>query len=140
MPTILVAHRDLAFGEGLAAALRAGGYRVMTCPGPRAYQCRLRCDPDACPLIQDADLMLYDPHLTRYDADGQRYNVAVVAALARPDVPMLLAWPPAETPRAGALRILRDQAPHIGLAEHDATALVRQVDVLLAPAAARTPR
>ena len=34
MRTILIAHRDETFSEQLSANLRAGGYRIINCPGP----------------------------------------------------------------------------------------------------------
>jgi hypothetical protein len=48
--------------------------------------------------------MIYDPHLTRLDSEGNCHNLAVESALAHPDVPMLLAWSPAEVPDFGSLR------------------------------------
>ena len=40
------------------------------------------------------------PQLTALDSLGQRYNLAVDSARAHPEVPMLLAWSPAEVPDA----------------------------------------
>jgi len=142
MPTILIAHRNAAFREQRAAELRAAGYRVNTCPGPRAFQSCIRCDAATCPLTAGADLMLYDPYLSQHDAEGERYNLAVAASLAHPGVPVLLAWPAAETPTAGTLRPLRERAPHLGVAELEPAALARQVANLVpaGPAAAGPTR
>jgi hypothetical protein len=134
MRTILIAHRDTAFVEALATELRAGGYRVISCPGPwpPVERC-IRCDTGYCPLTEGADLMIYDPQLTALDLAGQRYSLAVDSAVAHPDVPMLLAWSPAAAPDGGTLRAIRAQAPHVHLAPPNPAVVLRQVDRLLAP-------
>ena len=114
MQTILIAHADTAFAEDLTRELRAGGYSVTDCPGPwpPAQRC-IRCDKGYCPLTEAADLMIYDPHLTALDSEGNCHNLAVESALAHPEVPMLLAWSPAEMPDFGSLRGIRALAPHV---------------------------
>ena len=75
--------------------------------------------------------MIYDPELTAADPQGRRCNLALDSALAHPDVPMLLAWPPAAEPRAETLRMLHAGAGHVRLARRDPTALVEQVRALV---------
>ena len=135
MRTIVIAHRDVTFAEQLAAELRAGGYRVIDCPGPwpPTERC-IRCDTGWCPLTDGADLLIYDPRMTAVDRDGERYNLAVDSACAHPELPMLLAWAPPDVPDAGTLRALRAQAPNVHVAAHEPAGLVRQIDALLAAA------
>ena len=133
MHSILIAHRDVAFAEQLAAHLRAGGYyTIVTCPGPWPPQRCIRCDKGYCPLTEGADLMIYDPQLTAPDAEGHVHSLAVDSALAHPDVPMLLAWSPEAVLDSSALRAIRMQAPHVHVAAHEPAALVRQIETLLA--------
>ena len=133
MRTVLVAHRDVAFAEQLAAELRQAGYRVIDCPGPwpPAERC-IRCDKGYCPLTEGADLMIYDPQLTALDALGQRYNLAVDSAKAHPDLPMLLAWGPDEVFDADTLGVIRLAAPHVHVAAGTSAGRLRQVSQLLA--------
>src|SRR5438067_11811332 len=110
MHSILIAHHDLEFAEQLATHLRASGYfTIVTCPGPWPPQRCIRCDKGYCPLTEGADLMIYDPQLTAPDAEGRTHNLAVDAALAHPDEPMLLAWSPSSVPAAGGLRTIKSQ-------------------------------
>src|SRR5215831_11299853 len=117
MRTVLVAHRDVAFAQQLAAELRQAGYRVIDCPGPwpPAERC-IRCDTGYCPLTEGADLMIYDPLLTAQDNMGQRYNLAVDSARAHPELPMLLAWSPSSTPDAATVSAIQADAPHVQVA------------------------
>jgi len=133
MRTVLVAHRDVAFAQQLAAELRQAGYRVIDCPGPwpPAERC-IRCDKGYCPLTEGADLMIYDPQLTALDALGQRYNLAVDSAKAHPDLPMLLAWGPDEVFDADTLGVIRLAAPHVHVAAGTSAGRLRQVSQLLA--------
>jgi len=133
MRTVLVAHRDVAFAEQLAAELRQAGYRVIDCPGPwpPAERC-IRGDKGYCPLTEGADLMIYDPRLTALDALGQRYTLAVDSAQAQPDVPMLLAWGPGEVFDADTLGAIRLAAPHVHVAAGTSAGRLRQVSHLLA--------
>ena len=133
MRTVLIAHRDVAFAEQLAAELRQAGYHVIDCPGPwpPAERC-IRGDKGYCPLTEGADLMIYDPRLTALDALGQRYNLAVDSAKAHPDVPMLLAWGPGEVPDAGTLRAIWLAAPHVHVAASTCAGRLRQVSQLIA--------
>ena len=139
MYTILIAHRDVAFAEQLGSALRSGGYRVIGCPGPwpPVERC-IRCDVGYCPLTESADLMIYDPWLTGLNTEGERYNLALASALAHTDVPMLLAWSPADEPDFGSLRGIRNLAPHVHAAALEPAALLRQIHRLLAPVAEQT--
>jgi hypothetical protein len=133
MRTILIAHRDIAFSNQLAAELRQAGYHVIDCPGPwpPVERC-IRCDKGYCPLTEAADLMIYDPLLTALDPQGQRYNLAVDSARAHPEVPMVLAWGPHEVPDAGTLRAIRTDAPHVHVAAHAPEARLRQIHDLIA--------
>jgi hypothetical protein len=132
MRTILIAHRDVAFSDQLAAELRQTGYHVIDCggPWPPVERC-IRCDKGYCPLTEAADLMIYDPLLTALDAQGQRYSLAVDSARAHPEVPMLLAWGPNEVPDAGTLRAIRADAPHSHVAASTRDARLKQVHDLL---------
>jgi len=136
MRTILIAERDEAFAEELAAQLRAGGYRVILCPGPYppAERC-IRCDKGYCPLTEGAELMIYDPSLTALDAQGQRYSLTIDSARAHPDVPLLLAWPPDTAPDPGTLRAIHVEAPNTHIAARKPAALLRQIHSQLATAA-----
>lgn len=131
MYSVLIAQHDVPFAERLSAQLRSEGFRVITCPGPWPPQRCIRCDEGYCPLTEGADVMIYDPHLVSRDAQEQPFNLAVGSALAHPDVPMLLAWPPSEMPDAGTLRSIRAQVPEVHLAEQDPSALGRQIESLL---------
>jgi hypothetical protein len=135
MRTILIAHRDAAFAEQLAAELRGWDYRVIDCPGPLPPVARcIRCDKGYCPLSEAADLMIYDPNLTASDDAGDSHNLAIDSALAHPDVPMLLAWSSGTPPDAGTLRAIRATVPWIQTAAHTPEALKRQVhDLIAAP-------
>ena len=133
MRTILIARGDMNYAERLAAELRADGYRVICCPGPwpPATSC-IRCDRGYCPLTEGADLMIYDPELTALDGMGHRYNLAVDSARAHQDVPMLLAWSPAQVPDTGTLRAIHVQAPYVHVAAPQPAVFRRQVHELLA--------
>jgi len=133
MRTILIAQRDVDFAEHLAAELRGEGYRVIECPGPLPPRARcIRCDKGYCPLTDGADLMIYDPLLTAFDDTGQAHVLALESALAHPDVPMLLAWPPTAVPDAGTLRAIHGAAPWVHVAARDAASLGNQLKGLLA--------
>jgi hypothetical protein len=138
MHTILIAHRNIQFAEQLARELRkAGGYRVITCPGPWPPQRCIRCDKAYCPLTEGADLMIYDPQLTSPDDLDNTVNLAAASASAHPEVPMLLAWRPSEPPDIGMLRAIRAEAPHVHVAAHELPALLRQIGALLEDRAPR---
>jgi hypothetical protein len=139
MYTILIAHRDIGFAEQLGSVLRKGGYQVIGCPGPWPPERCIRCDVGYCPLTEGADLMIYDPSLTGLDPYGEGYNLALASALAHPDIPMLLAWSPADEPDFGTLRGIRNLAPQVHAAAHEPAALLRQVRNLLAPSTVAEP-
>ncbi len=80
--------------------------------------------------------MIYDPHLTGLDSEDDCHNLAVESAPAHPEVPMLLAWSPAEVPDYGSLRGIRALAPHVHAAAHEPEALFRQIHNSLAPTTA----
>ena len=92
MKTILIAHGDEAFAEQLESQLRNGGYRVISCRGPwrRTERC-IWGDTGFRSLTDGVDVIIYDPLLTAVNAQGDRYSLAVDAALSNPDIPMLLA-------------------------------------------------
>ena len=132
MDTILIAQRDPSFSTALEGDLRSEGYRVISCPGPWPPRERcIRCDKGYCPLTEGADLMLYDPRLTALDAEGKRYNLAVDSALAHPDLPMLLVWPPDQAADLGTLRQIREQVPHVKIGAKTRVALLAQLRALL---------
>jgi hypothetical protein len=132
MRTVLIAQRDEAFAEGLAAQLRSTGFRVITCPGPWPAQRCIRCDVGYCPLTETADAMIYDPELTGVDRDGRAYNLAVDSANAHPDVPLLLAWPTNRGPSVGTLRNIRADVPRVRLAARSPEGLDRQLHEIIA--------
>ena len=134
MRTILIAEGDPVFAEQLATELRAGGYRVITCPGPwpPAERC-IRCDTGWCPLTEGADLLLYNPELTALDASGRRYNLAIDSAQAHPELPMLLAWPAGGEPDPLTVHQVRAAVPNAQVAALQSAALLRQIGELLAP-------
>jgi len=132
MRTILIAHRDIALSNQLAAELREAGYHVIDCPGPWPPVRCIRCDKGYCPLTEAADLMVYDPLLTALDGQGQRYSLAIDSARAHREVPMLLAWAPGEVPDAGTLRAIRAEAPRVHVAANSPTARLKQVHDLIA--------
>ncbi len=112
--TILIAHRDVGFATLLESQLRNAGYRVITCAGPAPHvERRTRCDTNHCSHSDGVDLMIYDPLLTAVNAHGDRHHLASDSALAHPDVPMLLAWSPADVPEFGTLRGIRNLAPYV---------------------------
>src|SRR6266508_6450838 len=138
MHTVLIAHRDPTYSEQLATDLRGAGYRVITCGGPWPPRERcIRCDKGYCPLTEGADLMIYDAELTGLDDEGERHNLAVESALAHPDVPMLLAWPPDDPPDLGLLREIKRQAPQVHAAVRDRSALIGEIKHLLVAASRR---
>jgi hypothetical protein len=138
MYTILIAHHDVRFAEGLAAELHSNGdYAVITCPGPWPPQRCVRCDKGYCPLTEGAHLMIYDPTLVSLDANGRAHNLAIDSALAHPDVPILLAWSADSPPDVTTLGEIRTKVPHAHVAAHNPMALLRQVHGLLQPAAKR---
>jgi hypothetical protein len=133
MQTILIAYRDPQYAQQLATDLRTAGFRVIECHGPEPPRERcIRCDKGYCPLTEGADLMIYDVHLQAPDAHGVDYNLALDSALAHPDLPMLLDWPPEEPPDLGTLREIKARVPHVHLAIHDRAALIQEVRQLLA--------
>jgi hypothetical protein len=131
MQTILIAQRSVRFSDQLAAELRDAGYHVIDCPGPWPAERCIRCDVGYCPLTEAADLMIYDPFLTALDAEGARYNLALDSARAHPEVPMLLAWPPDETPDPATLREIRSEGPRVRVAGHTRTSRLEQIHSLL---------
>jgi hypothetical protein len=132
MITVLVAQPNVKFANALAEPLLAAGYRAITCPGPwpPALRC-IRCDVGYCPLTEAADLLIYDPDLIAYGADGQRHTLAVDSANAQPDVPLLLAWPGDEEP-ASVAAILAE-VPRAQRALRESDDLVGQVRQLVGP-------
>lgn len=127
MHTVLIAHRDVDFAEQLAGQLRAGGYHtIVSCPDarpPAGCICRLES--------VEADVMIYDPHMMADKADGRRHNLALDSALARPNVPLLLAWSPSTVPDVGTLRAIRAAGPRVHIAAQEPADLLRQIHDLL---------
>jgi hypothetical protein len=132
MHTILIAHHDVHFAEGLASELHSSGfYTIVTCPGPFPPQRCIQCDTGYCPLSDGAHVMIYDPTLTSLDAQGNLHYLAADSALAHPEIPMLLAWSPDSVPDAGALLAIHDSAPWVHVASSDISTLRRQVHELV---------
>lgn len=61
IPTILLVQPDARAAERYTAWLRADGYRVIDCSGPRPphYACYM-LETARCPLAEAADLLIYD--------------------------------------------------------------------------------
>ena len=136
MRTVLIAQADPPFANTLADILSSGGYHTITCPGPwpPALRC-IRCDVGYCPLTEQADLMIYDPDLLGYDAQGNPHRLAIESAIEERGVPLLLAWPGADEP-ASVAEVLAKVSTAV-LAARDRAALLDQVRQLIgAPFAA----
>lgn len=87
-----------------------------------------------CPLTEGADLMIYEPLLAAYDDAGLPHMLAAESAVAHPDVPMLLAWPPTTPPDAGTLRAIHAEAPWVHVAAREPAARRKQIEKLLSQA------
>ncbi len=129
MRTVLIAQADQEFAEVLANPLSAAGYHTITCPGPwpPALRC-IRCDVGYCPLTEQADLLIYDPDLLGYDAQGNPHRLAAESAAAEA-VPLLLAWPGPDEPATAAEVLAR--VPTAARAARDPADLVDQVRRLI---------
>jgi hypothetical protein len=126
MRTVVIADRDEAFAEALAADLRQAGFQVVGCPGPWPPRLRcVRCDVGYCPLTEGADIMVYQADLTGLDREGRAYNLALDSALAHPEIPLILLWHTPAEPEAVA-RILT-AAPNSWPGPQDRAGLVRLV-------------
>jgi hypothetical protein len=62
MTRLLVVHSDPTVADARAATLRQVGYAVETCAGPGDLRCPV-LDDQPCPLLDRADVLLYDAHL-----------------------------------------------------------------------------
>jgi hypothetical protein len=130
MRMILIAEPDSASADRLATPLIAAGFRVATCPGPWPPELRcIRCDVGYCPLTEAADLMIYNPDLLGYGADGAPHLLALDSGKAHPDVPLLLAWDGDEEPSSAS--IILTQLPSAERAASGSLALVDQVESLI---------
>lgn len=132
MRTVLIAHANAAFANTLSSRLVLAGYRTITCPGPwpPALRC-IRHDVGYCPLTEGADLLVYDPDLIGYDADGRVHSLTIESAQAHPDVPMLLAWQGNDPP--ASVGVIRAEVPTALPAASDPEAFVDQVRELIGP-------
>ena len=128
MRTVLIAQRDGAFAERLAAELRHASHGATICPGPlrRTARCT-QCSPGYCPLTEDAGVVIWDPGLRAFAADGESHILAVESALAHPQVKILLTWSQASVPDVGTLRSIRAQVPWVHVAAHEPAALPGQI-------------
>ncbi len=87
MSVVLVVHPDPAVAALEASMLRAAGHETVLCAGPSADPCPvLRTLP--CPLVDRADVLVYDAWVTGDDDGGRR----LVAELREtyPDLPVVL--------------------------------------------------
>jgi hypothetical protein len=82
-PRVLVEHPDEATALSLAGRLRAGGFAVAVCPGPRAAPCPL-LDAGECTSAHGADLVV-----SALGAD----DVVDALRLNCPSVPLVVAQP-----------------------------------------------
>ncbi len=91
---VLLVEPDPRPAERYADWLRADGYGVIGCPGPRPphYACYM-LEAGRCPLADKADLLIYDPRMPC--ASGQPDAAELVRALRAcyPAKPVLLVAP-----------------------------------------------
>ncbi len=71
MTRVLVVQRDLAVAERMAATLRGAGYQIEQCGGPGRVPCPVVADMP-CPIVDGADVLVYDAWVGGDAVDGQR--------------------------------------------------------------------
>jgi hypothetical protein len=132
MQTAVIAQRDNRFASAVAAALSSAGYRTLICAGshPPGGTCT-RLELGACPLTDEADVLIYEPGLIGLDREGLIHWLAVESARTHPSVPLLLAWQGEEVPASA--RAVAEQAPDAQFAVRELTGLVEQVRSLIGP-------
>ena len=87
MTRILVVQRDPAVADQMAAGLRAAGYEIEGCGGPQQESCPVVGDMP-CPLVDRADVLVYDAWVAGDAAGGQRLVSALREVYA--DLPVVL--------------------------------------------------
>jgi DNA-binding NtrC family response regulator len=70
MTRVLVVQRDPAVAEQMAASLRGAGYETELCGGPERAPCPVITDLP-CPLVDRADILVYDAWVAGDAAGGQ---------------------------------------------------------------------
>ncbi len=87
MTRVLVVQRDAAVAERMAADLRHAGYEIELCGGPGRQPCPV-VDDLPCPLVDRADVLLYDAWVAG-DRDGGRRLITELRELYV-DLPVVL--------------------------------------------------
>ncbi|MHB8959527.1 MAG: hypothetical protein ACYDAN_07870 [Candidatus Limnocylindrales bacterium] len=87
MTRVLVVQRDQAVAERMAASLRDAGYETELCGGPGREPCPVIADMP-CPLVDRADVLVYDPWVAG-DAIGGHQLVSALRELYV-DLPVVL--------------------------------------------------
>ncbi len=87
MTRVLVVHRDPAVAEQMAASLRGAGYETELCGGPEREPCPVIADMP-CPLVDRADVLVYDAWVAGDAAGGQRLVTELREVYA--DLPVVL--------------------------------------------------
>lgn len=107
---VLIVQRDPAYADLLAQRFQQAGFSVIRCAGPhppdyycylfdsepppavRAHRPRLAQGSYGCPLVEAAEVLIYDPWL--YTRPGSPDARDLIRALRRcyPDQPLVLAW------------------------------------------------
>jgi len=122
MTRLLVVHPDPLVIMDRAIALEHAGYAVETCPGPTGTPCPI-LDERACPLLDAADVLIYDAHL------GSDQEMRVLVSRLRDtyaDLPLIVLGGDASAPWAestGPRRVW--QMPSVGTLS-DLTALIEE--------------
>jgi DNA-binding NtrC family response regulator len=87
MTRVLVVQRDSAVAQHMAASLRKAGYETELCGGPEQEPCPVIADLP-CPLVDRADVLVYDAWVAGDSAGGHQ----LVSALrdVYTDLPVVL--------------------------------------------------
>ncbi len=69
MTRVVIVHRDRAVADRMAADLRGRGYETEQCGGPQQEACPV-VDDLPCPLVDRADVLVYDAYVAGGGAAG----------------------------------------------------------------------
>lgn len=132
--TVIIVQRLGDYADTFADWLGSAGYRVLMCPGPKppsfdcwAYQYR------DCPLWDQADLLIYDPWLSRDSATYGSEPMLTLEHGRHPEKPVLIWGSGAAVPR----EIVEMQQPgffEVLPLEITAATLVAAVNRMIGPA------
>jgi DNA-binding NtrC family response regulator len=87
MTRVIVVQRDPAVGARIAADLRGAGYEIEQCDGPGHAPCPV-IGGLPCPLVDRADVLLYDAWAAGDSAGGRRLVAELRDVYA--DLPVIL--------------------------------------------------